>query len=163
MSKESLARATNSTDLTVEEGVVHDADRLAAMALGDALGGLLLRFRESDQPQWGRRIALILARCIADRQHIGRDIALRTAVAALEEFRNPHCVVCNGARELVGANLRVVCDSCGGSGKQRHTDATRRERIGTYGSRIDAGMAQAHADMASALGAYLSNANARLV
>lgn len=162
MSKESLARATNSTNMEMEPGVVHDADRVAAMAGGNTLGGLLLRFRESAQPQWARRISLILARRVLHKYRLGHEIALRTAVCALEEFHSPHCITCGGAKELVGANLRVVCDACGGTGKQRYTNGSRRARIGTYGARIDLAMADAHRDMANALAAYLHHANGKL-
>ena len=162
MSKESLARATNSTDLTVESGAVHDADRLAAMATGDALGGLLLRFRESDQLQWGRRIALVLANRIIRKFRLEREIATRTAIAALEEYWQPHCIACGGAGALMLEQLRVVCEPCHGSGKQRYTDGTRRARIGTYGTRIGDAMAFAHQEMANGLGAYLGHAAGRL-
>jgi DnaJ-class molecular chaperone len=148
--------------MTVESGVVHDADHLAAGASGNALGGLLLRFRESEQPQWAHRIAHMLAAKVADKYKLSRDLALRSAVCAMEEFRYPHCTVCNGARELVGPNLRVTCEACGGTGKQRHTDASRRVRIGTYGTRIDAAVADCHSVMSNALAAYLTHAKWRM-
>jgi hypothetical protein len=162
MSKESLARAANSSDMTVEPGVVHDADRLAAMAGGNVLGGLLLRFRESEQPQWARRIVLILAHRIVRKHRLGRELAERTATMALTEFRQPHCTECGGAKEMILGNLKVTCGACEGTGKQRYTNTTRRARIGTYGTRIDAAMADCHREMADALGAFLLHASWRL-
>ena len=162
MSKETLARAANSTDLGMEADVVHDVDRLMAMACGDTLGSLLLRFRESGQSQWGHRIVLILARRLKDQQHLGRDIAVKVAAAALEEFAQDHCSECHGARQLVLDKLTVVCSACDGSGKERWSNAARRERIGAYGARIDAGMESCHRWMGNAVGALLAHASARL-
>ena len=162
MSKEALARANNSSNLELESGVVRDADRLTAMAFGDTLGGLLLRFRESAQPQWAKRIVLILAKRIGDRHNLTRDIAIRTATCALTEFRDPHCVVCGGARVRMFEQVKITCAGCDGTGRQRFDNAARRAQIGTYGSRIDAAMSDCHQHMANALGAFLGSANARL-
>lgn len=162
MSKETLAKATNSSNMEMEPNVTHDADRVAAMAGGNVLGGLLLRFREGEQPQWAKRIVLILARRMVLRQHLTRSIAERTACAALEEFRSPYCTSCRGARETMIGRLKLTCPACEGSGRQHHTDASRRARIGTYGRRIAEAMDEAHKDMSSALGAYLGHAAGRL-
>jgi hypothetical protein len=159
-----MARANNTSDLgmDVAANVVHDADRLAAMAGGNTLGGLLLRFRESEQPQWARRIVLIEAARIVDRYKIGRGIACKVATQALIEFYSPHCPACGGARELVIDQVKVACDTCGGVGKRRWKDAERREVIGTYGRRIDDAMTQALRDYEGALSGYLGHAAAKL-
>jgi hypothetical protein len=146
----------------MEPGVVRDADRLAAMAGGNTLGGLLLRFRESEQPQWARRIALILISKIVNKYRLGRSLATRVAVAALEEFRNPHCVACNGARVMLLEKVKITCGACDGTGKQRFDDASRRARIGAYGPRIDAAMTSAHEWMSGALATCMSRASGRL-
>ena len=162
MSQESLARATNSKNLEMEPGVVHDADRLAAAASGDALGGLLLRFRESEQPRWGHRIVLILTNRIIERHKLTRSIAYKAALAALWEFHSPHCEVCNGARVRVIDQLKVICAGCEGSGKQLFTDKSRSKFIGAYSKRIDDAMADTHRWMQNSLGAYLGHAASRL-
>lgn len=162
MSKESLARAANSNNLEMASGVVHDVDRLTAMATGDVLGGLLLRFRESDQPQWAKRISLILAKRIGDKHRLTRGISLRTAVAALEEFRSPNCSVCLGARVRMFDQLKVICSGCEGSGQQRFDNASRRARIGTYGRLIDSAMSDCHRWMTDSVSAFLGHAAGRL-
>ena len=162
MSSEAFARAENSSDLGMKSGVVHDIDRVIAIAGGDTLGGLLFRVRDAGQPQWSRRVVLILARRMMGRHHLGRAIAEAAAAVALEEFVFPHCRVCGGARELMGANLKVTCDACGGSGRQRYSDAHRRARIGTYGRLIDLGIADAHKDMNNAVSGLLARAHGRL-
>lgn len=162
MSKETLAKAANSTDLGMVEGVVKDIDRVAAMAGGDELGGLLLRYRESDQPQWARRIVQLVGRRVADKHRVTPNEATRIAIAALREFHSPHCVACHGARVMVLDNLKIECESCHGSGKERFTDASRAEVIGKYNSLIDAAVATAHKVMANAAGALLAHAAGRL-
>lgn len=48
---------------------------------------------------------------------------------ALSEFMGPQCSACNGARELVTEQLRVECESCGGSGLKRYSDWERASRM----------------------------------
>jgi len=162
MSRESLARATNSKNLEMESGVTHDVDRLAAAASGHTLGGLLLRLREGGQDRWLRRIVLILTNRVRDKHKLTRSIAERCAIAALEEFISPHCRVCNGARVMMIEKVKIVCDGCGGTGLQRFSNASRRESIGTYGSRIESAMSDCHGHMSAALSAYTSHADERL-
>ena len=162
MSRESLARATNSTNLELESGVVHDADRLAAAAGGDTLGGLLLRVTDSAQPRWLKQIMLILARRVMDKHDLPRPVSHRIAMTALDEFRDPHCGTCKGARVMIIDQLKIVCAACEGSGKERFTNGSRRARIGTYGRRIDEAVSDCHRWMQDALSAYLSAAAARL-
>lgn len=162
MSKETLARANNSTDLGMVEGVVKDIDRVAAMAGGDELGGLLLRYRESEQEQWARRIVQLLGRRVADKHRLTPNMATRVAIAALREFRSPHCTECNGARQMVIDKLTIICQVCDGSGKARFTNASRTEVLGSYSSLLDSAMATAHTTMANAVGALLGHAAGRL-
>lgn len=166
MSRESLARATNSENLEMESGVTHDVDRLAAAATGHALGGLLLRLREGGQVRWLKRVVYILTNRVREKHKLGRDIAERCALAALEEFLSPHCRVCNGARVMMlgGAveKTKIVCGGCGGTGLQRFTNASRREAVGTYGSRIESAMTDCLSHMSAAVSAYASHAAARL-
>jgi len=155
MANEPLTRAVNSTDLEQQQHLV-DVDRVAAMASGNRLGSLLWRFGPGVQPAWGRTIVLILARRVVRRHRIGYALARRVAGCALLEHSRPQCMTCNGARELLGANLRVTCPDCGGTGLQRYSDAARRAQIGTYGARIDAAMLGCHSWMADALGSFLA-------
>ncbi len=162
MSGEAFARAENSSDLEMEPESVRDVDRVIALAGGNVLGGLLFRVREGGQPQWSRRVVLIVARRMIRRYRLGRQIAERAAACALEEFVFPYCRVCGGAREIVGGNLRVECHACQGSGKQRYSDGYRKRRIGCYGRVIDRAMAEAHHEMTNALGAFLGRASGRM-
>lgn len=162
MSRESLARATNSANLEMAPDVTHDVDRLAAAATGHTLGGLLLRLREGGQARWAKRVVLVLANRVRERHKLTRSIAERCAMAALEEFLSPHCIVCGGARVMMVEKVKIVCHGCGGTGVQRFDNDSRREAIGTYGARIESAMADAHSHMSAALGAYASHAAGRL-
>lgn len=162
MGGESFAKAENSSNLKFEAGVIHDIDRVVALSGGDLLGGLLFRVRDAGQPQWSRRVVLMLARRMVRHYHLSRGVSERAAACALEEFVFPYCRVCGGAQEIMGANLKVVCSACGGSGRQRYTDAYRRGRVGCYGRVVDQAMAGAHRQMGDALGAFLAHANRRM-
>jgi hypothetical protein len=162
MSRESLARATNSKNLEMESGQVHDVDRLTAAATGHTLGGLLLRLREGGQARWARRIVLILTNRVREKHKLTRSIAEKVAMAALEEFLAPHCVVCRGARVMMIEKVKITCGGCGGTGLQRFSNESRRQNIGTYGARIESAMSDAHGHMSSALAAYASHAAGRL-
>lgn len=163
MSKEALARAANSDNLEMEAGVIHDADRLAAMAGGNTLGGYLLRFREGEQGQWAQRIALILVARVVRTYKLGRALATRLVVLAMAEFSQPQCVTCGGARELMFDQVVITCEDCHGSGLQQRDDDARRSFIGAYSKRIDDAMAACHRWMTDALTAYMRRAEGRLV
>lgn len=57
------------------------------------------------------------------------EIAARCVEEALSEFLGPSCSACNGARELVADDLKVTCESCGGSGIRRYSDFERARRM----------------------------------
>lgn len=156
---ENLTRAVATSDMGMEAGVVHDADRIAAMGLGakGELGSLVFRFARAEQPQWGRRIVLVLANRVIRRHEIGRDMATRIAACALSEFSRPHCHVCRGARELMVGEVKVTCSACGGTGLERYHDADREAFIGAYGKRIDDAMASCHRWLGDALAGFLGH------
>ena len=162
MSSKSLARAANSSDLEIEPGVVHDVDRVAAMAGGNTLGGYLFRYGVAQQPQWGKRIVLILSSRLVHARLVARPVAERVAACALMEFAHPHCRACGGGRELTIDKVKVTCPTCGGSGLHRHTDAERRAVLGVYGSRVAVAMSRCLSYLSDALGAFLGRAAGRL-
>jgi len=161
MSTEPLTRAVNSSDLEEKEYVV-DLDRVAAMSAGNRLGSLLFRFGPGVQPAWGRPIVLILARRISRRHRMGDGIAQRIAACALLEFAHPACTVCKGTRELLGAQLKVTCHVCEGTGLRRYSNGSRRAQIGSYGALIDRVMAECHESMGRSLGSFLSATSRKL-
>jgi len=57
------------------------------------------------------------------------DMARRLAEEILSEFMGPSCTTCNGARELVVEELRVMCDTCRGTGLKHYTDIERAGRM----------------------------------
>jgi hypothetical protein len=41
------------------------------------------------------------------------------------EWLNPNCANCNGARELIAGERRIVCPACDGLGLKRYSDRER--------------------------------------
>jgi hypothetical protein len=69
--------------------------------------------------------ALFLARYRSE----SRLIAEKCVEEALSEFMGPACGDCLGAREMIVGDLRVVCESCGGSGLKAYSDFERARRM----------------------------------
>lgn len=162
MGVEPLARATNSSDLEMEEGVVKDVDRVAAMATGSPLGGLLFRYREGGQRRWGKQIIVILSRRVVRHTRLTRSVSDRVAAQALLEWSTPLCTLCGGAREVLHNDVMVVCPQCVGSGTRRWTDEDRKRAIGLHGSRVDKATDYCHAQMTDAMGAFLATTREHL-
>jgi len=55
----------------------------------------------------------------------GDDLVVRLVVQSLAEWIHQACRDCGGRRELMAGETRVVCDTCGGSGLRRYSDAER--------------------------------------
>ena len=52
-------------------------------------------------------------------------LAVDLVVQALAEWINQSCRDCGGARELVVGDLKVICNTCGGTGLHRYSDFER--------------------------------------
>jgi len=80
--------------------------QLEGKSYQDALNGLLAHFR---------------ARYGAET----REMSQRVVDQAFHEFMSDRCKDCNGARELMAGELRVICQTCEGYGVRRYTDFER--------------------------------------
>lgn len=80
--------------------------QLESKAYKEALGGLQAHYR---------------GRYGADTP----ETAARVVEQAFHEFLSAMCRDCQGAKELMAGELRVVCQTCEGSGIRRYTDFER--------------------------------------
>lgn len=64
------------------------------------------------------------------RHHKEFPILERVCKMVLFEWRFPLCHSCGGAGELVTDQLRVICQTCSGSGKKRYSDEERMQALG---------------------------------
>lgn len=68
--------------------------------------GLIALYRERFRREEPRVIASVIDQC-------------------LHEFLSPFCVSCSGARELMAGDLKVVCETCDGTGVRRYGNEDR--------------------------------------
>src|SRR5262245_11962193 len=109
-------------------------DRVGALAHGSKLGRLLYHWKHADQPDSARVLQALTKRArkrfgISPR-HPDTKILERACVQAMTEYYAPQCRNCNGAGELIAANLRILCNTCGGSGLRRYPEAERMSALG---------------------------------
>jgi hypothetical protein len=112
-------------------------DRVAAAGRADPLGVLLWKAKyqlESKAYQDAHKtlVAQFRARYCSETA----EIADRCVYEALSEFMGPACQDCNGARELIVADLRIECEACNGTGIRRYTDFERARRMEISLSRV---------------------------
>jgi len=125
-----LYAATHHASLQWTEDHERAIDRVAAAGRAPTLGVQIWRARymlesKAYQDAINGLTAHYLARYKAERP----DMARRLVEEILSEFMGPSCISCNGARELVEDELRVVCDSCHGTGLRHYTDMERAGRM----------------------------------
>lgn len=79
---------------------------LEGKAYQDALNGLRLHFQERYRAE-------------------GQDMTRRLVDQAFHEYMSDKCKTCLGAKEVLLNELKVSCETCGGSGIRRYTDFER--------------------------------------
>lgn len=122
--------ATALASLEWSEQRERAVDRVAAAGMAPRLGVDLYRAKyglnaKAYQDARKALIALFLERYPIETE----DIALRCVEQALSEFLSDACSACNGARELIAAELRIECEACQGSGLRLYGDRERAGRM----------------------------------
>ena len=160
--REALAASVGTSQMGMEADYEHAADRIAAMAFGPRLGSLLIRYRDANQHRWEREAVAMIAHRVVRAYKISQQLGLAVARCALIEWSQPQCSTCRGARELMGAWLKVVCHECAGSGVRRYTDVERHRVIGAWGGRVASGYDLALATITDAVMATTGVTRAQL-
>ncbi len=123
--REGIGRAFNSFDLSCREWET-DIDRIASAAFAPKLGVLLWRLKFGLDPGAYKPAHKLLCR----RVGASRDTVRRLCGLAIQEWCMPQCGTCNGARELVIEDRRIVCKECEGTGLRRYADGERERLAG---------------------------------
>ena len=101
-------------------------DRIAAFSRAGRLGTLLWRLKYGHDPAAWRRTVNLLA---VDAG-IPTDQGRRLCGMVIREWLDPNCPDCNGARELIAGDRRIVCPRCEGLGLRRYSDHARARFMG---------------------------------
>lgn len=137
--RERVGVAVNARSLQWRE---HESavDRVAALAFGDRLAGLLWRLKYGLQREAFKPAVLLLARAIRARARAKRwraappDIWQRIAARAITEWLEPPCETCGG-RGIIGLERGTVrsvlshCDACRGTGRMYYVSSRSGARL----------------------------------
>ena len=131
---ERLATSLTDDDLSWSDTRIKAIDYVASMSAASRLGSDLMRAADHDSFAFKRAVHQLVA---LSRRKLGRKRmsvssaqAQTMAVAAILELLAPYCRTCGGAREVMGAEIKVTCPTCEGIGVHRYTDADRARTVG---------------------------------
>jgi len=115
--REGISRTLNSGLQDGPEDTERAVDRLRALSTAPRLATLLFRlFYDND--------STVLDQAIAELSRVAQKPS-KLVEMALHEAMAPNCRRCNGARELIIGERRIVCSSCEGTGLHRYTNNWR--------------------------------------
>ena len=101
-------------------------DRIAAGGFADTLGITLWRVKyQNSVTDYHKAAEEIFTRLSKKYPKTPPEMTRKLVDNALHEYLAPFCTACNGRKELVIANLRVICKTCDGAGIKRYTDQAR--------------------------------------
>lgn len=133
-SPERLATSLSDDDLAWSDNRIKAIDHVASMAGASRLGSDL--FRAADHDNFALKRAVLQLMAMA-RRKLGRKRmsvtsaqAQTLAIAAIMELLAPYCRTCGGAREVMGAEIKVICPTCDGIGVHRYSDKDRAKVSG---------------------------------
>jgi hypothetical protein len=121
--------ATATASLEWSEQRERAIDRVAAAGLAPRLGMDIWRARYQLSLQSFRDAHKGLVELYRNRYKSDPDMAFRIVDEALSEFMGPACTSCNGAREMILDQLKIVCTTCEGSGLRRYSNFERARRM----------------------------------
>jgi hypothetical protein len=100
-------------------------DRVAASGKVDPLGLWLWKAKYQLESNAYKHAQAALAEIYAKRYTDAPPIAAAIVAQALREFLAPSCRDCRGVGEMLVNDLRVVCETCGGSKIHKYNDFER--------------------------------------
>jgi hypothetical protein len=133
--REAVGRALNSSDLAQHE---YEAaiDRVGALAKATELGRALFHWVYGGDETASRSAYKHLLKKAQRKTRVYRhhkEFSLLEAVVklVLYEWKYQHCIACGGAKEFMDEEkkLKIVCQTCRGSGKRRYSDGERMDAL----------------------------------
>lgn len=102
-------------------------DKLTAFSYAEKLGTLLWRVKYFNDASSYRPAVFLLAKALP---RLNKGIAIKVSQQVMNEWLYGFCQVCLGAKEVLSGEHVILCNSCGGSGVRKYTDAERAKAIG---------------------------------
>ncbi len=118
--------ATHHANLEWEPDHEKAIDKVAASGLCDTLGVLLWKAKYMLESDAYKKAQKELEQRVKGR--FTKEAGLicdRVAEQSLREYLSDRCRTCNGAKELIVQQRRIVCEVCSGNGIRRFTDFER--------------------------------------
>jgi len=104
-------------------------DKLTAFSYADRLSTLLWRLKYGNDASAYKPVIFLLAKTL---KPLNRNISIKIAEQAIHEWLFPLCPTCQGTKERMAGELRVVCRACSGVGVNRFSDRERELKIGGH-------------------------------
>ena len=117
--------ATGMAGLGWDANTEKAIDRVAAAGKADALGLLLWKAKYMLESVAYAQARNTLLAAYSKRYRDNMTVAVAMVEQGLREYLAPVCRTCRGVGEMMVAERRVVCESCGGSKIHRYGDQER--------------------------------------
>ena len=132
-----LYAATHHASLQWTEDHERAIDRVAAMGRVELIGANLWRAKyQYDSRAYKSAIGELVIIYRARNPRENPDVARKVVEQCLSEWVGSMCSDCLGAREIMVADKRVVCDACKGSGIRHYRDFERAQAMSLSLSRV---------------------------
>ena len=130
--------ATHHANLDWKEDRERAIDRIAAAGFADPLGIALWRAKYLSESLAYRDANKRLVDLYRDSRskHETQFVVEKIVDQVLHEYLSSACRACDGAREIIVGELRVMCDTCGGSGVRKYDDMGRARMMSLSLDRI---------------------------
>ena len=122
--EERLNASVCTDNLKSDDLKLMPVDFVASLSGASSLGSDIMRSSDYDQSALRRALRLLTKDAI-NALHIGRGVASRLSVVAINEVLHWQCRRCNGAGEVIAGKVRIECPDCNGYGTHRWSDGER--------------------------------------
>lgn len=132
MSRESLAKAVNSSNLKQQEQhcTLDELHALGLSAIHSPIGSESFRFIDGLQIKSYNQLLYLLVKRSSIKLKMSRGLMTRMAEQVIKETAFKFCRTCSGRKEINNGEKIYICHACNGSGLHPHSDRERAQAIG---------------------------------